>query len=282
MFRTSAHAHPMTMHLPARLRGLWRREAFTTPSGHSDTTTRVMWLQARSWYVDIRVPADRPSPVGAAGFSAFTHAELLRLADQQGFAGELSANDEVCLWRRDLDYQPPGPARDEATYRIEGPVMVEDGLHVEYQEIWRRAPEGEGPCAAFRLEAPHGGLLVVSGDCFMEIEGRAEPLPPRESLAAIVGAELAAGRRAAAEAHLSLRICYGRIEGGRRPWEIVLSTLPWLEGHSLLGPETRYDAAAGRLETQRPARRLSWSLLDASVTPDLLASSLRLEGAAAA
>jgi hypothetical protein len=258
----------MSEHVPIPLRGLWRREAITLPSGESDTTTHVMWLQARSWYVDIRVPADRPRHSGARGFADFTDAELVRLAEVQGFAGELSAAADVCFWRRDHDYQPPGPFPDEGAYRIDGSVMIEDGVHAAYREVWWREPEGQGDSAAFRLDAPAGGLLVIGGDCFMEIEGRAAPLPAGETLAAIVQAELDTGRRAVAEAHLSLRICYGRINGGRVPWEVQLCTLPWLEGRSLLGPEALYDAVAGRLETRMDGRPLSWSLLDASAAPD--------------
>lgn len=274
----------MSEHVQLPLRGLWRREAITTPSGYSDTTTRVMWLQTRSWYADIRVPADRPSRPGARGFADFTDAELVQLATMQGFAGELSATDDVCFWRRDLDYQPPSPSLDEATFRIEGPVMIEDGIHAEYREIWWRAPESEGACAAFKLDGPGQGLLVISGDAFMEIEGRAAPLPEGETLAAIVRAELEAGRRGAAEAHLSLRICYGRISGGRRPWEVQLSTLPWLEGQSLLCPETRYAPHTGRLETHIQGRKLSWTLVDASAPPQDLVGplNLRAPGEAAA
>src|SRR5690606_17083808 len=153
---------------------------------------------------------------------------------------------------------------DEGRFRIDGAVMVEDGVHADYREIWRREPESEGPCAAFRLE-PSGGLLVISGDCFMEIEDRTLPLPEGETLADIVRADLAAGRRGAAEAHLSLRVCYGRIAGGGQAWEIVLSALPWLEGQALVGSATSHDIAAERLETRFQGRQLSWTLLDASV-----------------
>ncbi len=259
--------------VPDDLTGVWRREIITAPGGYSDAVTRVFWLQTRSWYGDMRIGADRPAPPGARGFADMSDAELIGLAAQQGFAGELSATSEVCLWRRDLDVQPPSATPDEATYAVEGDRMVEDGIHSEYQEIWRLQPQSRGLLAAFRLaaddEAPgRDGLLLLAGDHFMEVLGRTGPLPAGASLAEIVAADLDAGRRAEAEARLSLRICHGRITGGDAPWRIALSTFPWLEGSSLwAGQGARVDVASGAL--QHGARR--WRTIDSSAPAEELA-----------
>ncbi|WP_304177478.1 hypothetical protein [Phenylobacterium aquaticum] len=240
----------MTAFVPPDLNGLWRREVITTPAGYRDETTRVLWLQTRSWYADLRVRADRPSRPGATGFADYTDAELIGLAAQQGFAGELTAQDGVCLWRRDLDFQPPSADPDEATYAVEGEVMIEDGIHSEYQEIWRREADSTAPLSAYRLVEDmavpaRAGLLVIGGSHFLEILDRPTPLPAGDSLAAIVTAALAVGDRAAAEAALSLRICFGRIEDG--VGRILLSTFPWLEG-----------------QTWRRDQERQWTLIDST------------------
>ena len=221
----------MSVHVPSELTGLWRREVITTPAGYRDETTRVLWLQTRSWYADLRVKADRPRREGATGFSDYTDAELVQMAAVQGFAGELTATGNVCLWRRDLDYQPPNGSVDEATFAVKDGVMIEDGIHSDYQEIWRRQAPSATPLAAYRLVGETRGLLVIAGAYFIEIRDRAAPLPPGESLAAHVTGALARGDREAAVAALSMRICQGEMDGASR--RVTLSSYPWMEGTDL-------------------------------------------------
>lgn len=258
--------------VPAPLRGLWDREEIFTPSGFRDTTTRVTWLQTRRVYADLRLPADRPSRPGARDFSAFSDEDLVSLARVQGFGGILTARDGICLWRRDLDFQPPGDTPDEARFEIEGDRMAELGIHADYTEIWRRAPDSVEPLIALRWETGAGGLLVIAGDHFLEIQGRQTPLPAGECLAAIVARDLAEGRRDLAEDRLAMRICQGRIAGAGAPWRITGSSLPWLEGSSLFAGETpRFDAAAGVLE--RGAGQL-WRVEDSTAPLATLAALL--------
>lgn len=217
------------MSVPSELTGVWRREVITTPAGFRDETTTVLWLQTDTWYADIRVKADRPIHPGATSFADYSNAELLALAATQGFAGELTAHDGVCLWRRDLDYQPPSSEPDEATFAIDGEVMIEDGIHSAYQEIWRREPGSTGLLQAWRRE---NGLRVRAGAFFMEILDRDLPLPPGASLGAIVEAALAAGDRSTAIDALAMRISFGTIETDGA-WRVTLSTWPWTEGQTL-------------------------------------------------
>jgi len=256
----------MTAFVPAELTGLWRRELITAP-GLRDATTRVFWLQTRSWYVDLRVPAERPQAHGRSGFAAFSEAELLQLARIEGFAGELSVADGICAWRRDLDRQPPAATPDEGRFHLDGEVMVEDGIHLDYQEIWRRQPDSREPLLAFRLEDdPLGrqGLLVVGGGHLMEfVSPPGSSLPGGGgSLADLVAAELAQGRRAAAEGLLATRIRHATasVDGG---WIVRLSSLPWLEGEPMWpAGAARFDA--GRLTIAEAEASARWRLLDAS------------------
>jgi hypothetical protein len=258
----------MAEFVPAALSGVWRREVLTAP-GRRDETTRVFWLQTRSWYADIRVKADRPRrPV--RDFTDYDDAELVQLAGSQGFCGQLTASDDTCLWRRDLDYQPPGDDLDEARYRIDGDVMVEDGIHADYQEIWRRLAQGPTPLAAFRLTDDSGapgrhGLLVVAGDHFIEVQDRPRtpPLQRGATLAQVVEEALKAGRRADAIDALSFRICFGHRE--RREWTVALSTWPWMEGGRLFADEAVSFAPASGVLTRRSREGVQiWTLLDAT------------------
>lgn len=265
----------MSAFVPSDHRGLWRREVITAP-GFRDETTRVLWLQTRSWYVDLRVPVDRPAAAGE-GFGAYDEAQLLALARIQGFAGELAAADGVCFWRRDLDHQPAGGSPDEARCGIEGDVMVEDGLHADYQEIWRREPDSDAPLAAFRM-ADGEGLLVIGGTRMMEFVARPGPPPAGESLAALVEAALARGDRAGAQALLATRIRYAERDAAGR-WITRLSSLPWLEGRPMWADgAVRFDPGAGMLEAGMGE---TWRLIDSAEPAEALAGLFALAAEAA-
>jgi hypothetical protein len=233
----------MSAKVPPEVTGVWRREEITAPGGYRDDTTRVFWVQADSWYGDVRLKIDIPRRAGATSFADFSDAELIELAKAQGFAGLLTVTPAMCAWRRDLDYQPPGPIPDEGTWRIEGDILIEGGIHADYEEIWRLEPQSHGLRAAFGL-GDGQGLLVIAGDHFLMMRARKTPLPEGESLPALVGAALAAGRRDEAFALLDMPISYGRIGQG---WRVVHSTLPWLEGRPLWTRPPLFDEAAGHL-----------------------------------
>ncbi len=266
----------MTSFVPPELSGVWRREVITTPSGHRDADTQVLWLQTRSWYADIRVRADRPVRDGARGFEDYSDGELLELARVQGFAGQLSAHDGVCLWRRDIDYQPPSPEPDEATYSIARDVMVEDGIHSDYQEIWRREPRSDTPLVALRLVMDstcqgREGLLAVAGDHFIDIRGRAATIPKGADLGAIIAAALKSGRRKDAIAALSLRISYGRIDTGA--WTVATSSFPWLERRELwAGGAVHLEPDGRELTYEALDERQTWTLIDSSASAHTLDS----------
>ncbi|MDP1618155.1 hypothetical protein [Phenylobacterium sp.] len=245
----------MSAKVPPEVTGVWRRELITAPGGYRDDSTRVFWVQADSWYGDIRLRIDIPRRAGATGFADFSDAELIELAKAQGFAGQLTVTPEMCAWRRDLDYQPPGPIPDEGTWRIEGDILIEGGIHAEYEEIWRLEPQSQGLRAAFGLGEAQG-LLVIAGDHFLMMQARKAPLPAGDSLPALVESALAAGDRARAVALLDMPICYGRIG---RDWRVVHSTLPWLEDRPLWARPPHFDSEAGQLLDGGPT---PWTLLE--------------------
>lgn len=259
----------MSSPVPPEYTGLWRREVITAP-GFRDGTTQVLWLQTATWYVDLRVPADRPDARGT-GLADYSDEDLSALAKIEGFAGELTAADGICLWRRDYDRQPPGPMPDEARCALDGDVMVEDGLHADYQEVWRRVPASAGPLAAFALDEPAGpgGLLVMAGDHLMEFRARSGAPLTGACLAELVEARLLAGDRAGAETLLDTEILYAVREGER--WRVKLSSHPWRE-RRLMWPAggAQFDEVTGRLQIRDGDRTTIWRLLDANVPANAL------------
>jgi len=246
--------------VPPELTGLWRRELITTPH-LSDTTTQVVWLQTSSWYVDLRVPEDTPAADGRTTLACFKDDELRSLARIEGFAGELSVGAGVCAWRRDLDRQPPAATPDEGRFALQGDVMIEDGIHLPYREVWRREPMSQRPLLAFRRDADldgREGLLMIGGDHLLEFVTRPGP-PPKAgaTLADLVAEALAAGRRQEALTLLMDRIRYARWVEGR--WETQLCSLPWMQAAVL--DRFRFDRATDVLTSADGADR--WRLLDA-------------------
>ncbi|HVJ52703.1 MAG TPA: hypothetical protein VM689_09590 [Aliidongia sp.] len=251
--------------IPSDLTGLWRREVMILPDGRRDTDTRVLWLQTRGLFADIRIPADRPSRA-ASSFGDYTDAELVELAKMYGFAGSFETEGGFCRWRRRLDYHPPGGPPDEANFTLDGDLLIELGIHADYREDWRRDTEAAAPVASFTLAEEGGpaGMLVIAGDHFILIEDRLEALPQAPSLAALVSSDLESGNRAAAEGRLAMKIAYGRIAEG---WKIALSTFPWLEGTGLFdGRSGRFAESEGTLDLSGPGRQ-RWRLIDSSFLP---------------
>lgn len=221
------------------LRGLWTRSLLAVPGAPPDTTTRVYWLQDDFLFADIRVPADRRPMSDRDGFDDLSDDELRDLARQQGFAGQLAIDRDVCTWFREVDYQPPTGVADAGRVRLDGDRLVEEGVHLPYRETWERVPATEeGPAGVLLAEQDAAGrrYLLTAGDYFLYVRGRATPLPPAPSLSALI-AERAPSRDELIRL-LDCEISFGRRAHGRMPWEITLSTLPFREGRPL-DPERR-------------------------------------------
>jgi hypothetical protein len=249
--------------VPDELTGLWRREVMIRADGGRDTSTRVLWLQTRGLFADIRIPGDRPKRPTAQSFADYDDAELVKLAAMYGFAGSFAVEGSFCRWLRSLDYQPPGGPPDEADCRLEGDLLIELGSN--YREDWRRETPPGAPVTSFTLEEDDArpgrvGLLVLAGDHFIQIQDRPVALPEAPSLAGLVSSDLAAGARDRACGRLAMKIAYGRIAGG---WEIALATFPWLETTPLFaGQDVHF--ADGVLEATGAARQ-RWRLVDTTL-----------------
>jgi hypothetical protein len=216
--------------VPVWLRGLWRRRSIEWPDGRRDDTTIVYWLQTESAFADIRIPAERPNLRGRATLAELAPDERLALAAQAGFAGWTELSGDRCLWHRTIDYQPPSGVPDEGRLKREGGVLIEDGVHEPYVEVWEPVDCGSGPIRTVARSTSDGlrQLFVMHGDVFMLVRARRMELPQAASLAALL---TAAASNACVEL-LDCEISLGWRSRGARPWEIRHSTLPFREGTS--------------------------------------------------
>jgi hypothetical protein len=153
-----------------RLTGRWRRTLLVRSDGSTDRTTSVTWLQADTFYVDLRLPVD-----GAA---------------REGFAGRVRADGPWTCWDRLVDLHPPAATPDEGRLDPDAAGLVETGRHDPYVEHWLRETGPRLPCCAVELiEATTGdpAVLVRVGDDVGWARGRTGP--DAEVSLGVVGAD---------------------------------------------------------------------------------------------
>ncbi len=224
-----------TATVPQWMRGLWRRRSIRYPDGTYDDSTVVYWLQGESAFADIRVPRDRPLIREPERLTTIDDSELLALTRQAGFAGWTELSGMRCHWHHQIDFQPPTGVPDQGMVHRGDGVLIEEGVHQRYIEIWEAVacgPAGADSLLARRAAAALGGRLVIGGNVFFFARDGRPPLGHAENLAALAPA--GRDRRATLLTLLDCEISFGRCRGGNVPWEITLSTLPWREGQSLL------------------------------------------------
>ena len=218
----------------ASLAGTWRRRWLRRPGERVDASTHVWWVQSHRQYGDLRIPRGRPSFEGVHSLSQCSREQLLWLATQEGFAGELTESGGVFHWWRDVDVQPFTGRRDVGRLAYNDPeqtLMTEVGVDDSYSELWERAarPLHDAPAPIVtRLQSAtsHGWFLGVANDFLLAVDHR-PPLPPAGSLAELV----TASPPHAAVKWLNVEVSYGRRDHDEgRNGTILASTLPWREG----------------------------------------------------
>jgi len=211
----------------AGYRGLWRRRLLRDADGE-DRDTRVWWLQGDGWYVDLRIPPDRPDFSGVSGFDQCNDEQLAWLARQQGFAGKLLIDGKRLHWQRAIDLQPPAALADIGEVHWDGECLHEQGVLADYAEewLWQRP---DSPASQAWVTADGRGLWLVVGEWFMQAVGRRPALPPGACLA-----ELISRPGADPAAMLDCAIDFGRIENAGSELRALHSSLPWREGHDLV------------------------------------------------
>jgi hypothetical protein len=224
--------HPIPM-VPVWLRGVWTRHWILVSKVKSNTLD-VHYLQTPTYFVDIRIPKDRPAFSAAKSFADLTDADLRLLGQQQGFTGLTTLAGDVATWTHDIQFQPSDGSPDTGRLqRIPPDRMHEHGLDGSYIESWKSLTNGKGRFLVIRVA--HGGrlirTLVVAGDRFIYVRNRATDLPPAASFDALI--DSTKPDRKVIEAYLDCEFSVGRVTVGSLSWVVEHSTLPWREGKHL-------------------------------------------------
>jgi hypothetical protein len=218
---------------PIWLQGVWTRD-WIEKRGVQSNTLDVHYLQTPTYFADMRIPRDRSRVVAAKSFADLTDEQLRSLTRQNGFTGRTTVVGMVATWPHDIDFQPSDGTPDTGRLeRFPPDQMREHGLDGSYIEAWRSLTDGKGRFLAVRVE--HSGrlsrTLVVVGNQFVYVRNRAKDLPSAASFDALI--EATHPSREQMVSYLDCEFSTGRVRGGRVPWEIEQSTLPWREGHHL-------------------------------------------------
>jgi hypothetical protein len=223
---------------PEWLTGVWVRKALWLEGAEPDYSTRVFYVQTPTLFGDIRIPESRPDTSNVISLDDLHDTELKKLATQEGFAGYVEIADDVVTWQREIDFQPPAEIPDVGRCTVDKQYMIETGIHSDYSEKWQRIADGNGQFLAMQIAGNEGELanqiLVVAGDHFLYARGREHSLEPAKSLNHLF--KRRDFNRAQVIRYLNCEFSYGLVRGGRKPWEIYLSTLPFKEGERLIAP----------------------------------------------
>jgi len=245
--------------------GAWRRRLLETPKLR-DERSHVFWLQTPHWHADLRIPAGRPDFSGIGRLADCDEDQLAWLAHQQGFCGLTQVDGDICIWHRQMDFQPVGDGRDIGRMAFDGERLTETGVEADYLEIWERLPHSRGGTAALELVWESGEppsrptWLLVAGDCFIYVRGRTHPLPKAGDLSQLI--TRSQPTRTQMLDWLDVEISFG-YRKGPNPWRVEHSTLPFREETFLTHPgaiqRLGYQIAVeGRNE--RRWKILDWSL----------------------
>ncbi|GAB3587076.1 hypothetical protein [Acetobacter peroxydans] len=232
----------------ADLQGLWTRSLIAWPDGRQDTTTKVVWLQGKAGYIDLRQPVDLPGFASVRCLNDLTWDDCRALAAQQGFAGTLREDGPAFVWERELDYQPAEPTPDSGFLAWQGATLVETGRHQPYVEHWHReaaaSDEGMDLAQPHGWQAPDGVLLRLSergarssamalrvGPYFMFAQAAAFTAEVKGA-STLAEAVERADTLHAARALVACEISFGRLRGSGGLPVILRSTLPWRVGCS--------------------------------------------------
>jgi hypothetical protein len=258
-----------TGNAPAWFVGAWKRE-WIQPRGAAPVEKRIVRdLQTPAAFGSVRIPLDRPALAAARSFDDLDDTQLAALLQQNGFAGTASFDGLVATWRHDIDFQPPGEPDVGRLERV-GPGRVrEHAMDESYVELWWSMSSGDGRYLAVKVMRGQRveRQLVVVGDHFIYARNRSKDLPPADSLADLAAKTHAT--RAQIVELLDCELSYGLVRGGRVPWEVRHSTLPWNEGRALaFAGEVALDAA-GEPTARTPVPGETWLVAVDTIRSDL-------------
>ena len=253
--------------VPSWLTASWARLwIISNNKGPPRNTVNVRNIQTPTIFGDCRIPKDRPRFPNAKSLEDLSDKELETLYPQEGFAGHTTVEGYITTWHHEIDYQPPDGSIDIG--RIEftgGRNMFEHGVQAVYTEHWWRLEQSGNYFLGVKVMRNLGHnqqrvheILSVSGDHFIYARNRLVDLPMANSLTDLIKKEKY--NRQQILAILDCEVSHGFVLGGRQPWEVQFSTLPFKEQQPLaFASQIVVDPKTGALSHRGSTPDLVWS-----------------------
>lgn len=258
----------MSTPVPSWITASWERLwVINNNQGPPENTVNVRNIQTPTLFGDCRIPKDRPRYPQAHSLADLSNAELATLYPQEGFSGYTTTDGYIITWHHEIDYQPPDGSIDIGRFELlGGRNVLEHGVQSVYLEHWWRLEEPGGYFLGIKVmrNLGHGQqrvheILSVSGDHFIYARNRAFDLPMANNLADLIKKEKYSRKQILAV--LDCEVSHGFVLGGRQPWEVQFSTLPFKEDKPLeFAQRIRVDPATGQLSQPGLAPDLIWSV----------------------
>ncbi len=167
-----------------RYTGLWRRQSIQVGDGDAVETATVFWLQAGTYFADLRIPHDWPSASEGQSRPSQSVDALLPFTRLIAFGGTTESTENWIRWTHQLDFQPRIGSVDEGSVFWEAGNLIEDGQFETpggpqtYREVWVPEPLGSGNLLVLQLDESSSagevtgqprGLLVMVGEHFIHL-----------------------------------------------------------------------------------------------------------------
>lgn len=246
--------------VPAWLAASWERLwVIDGDKGPPVDTVNVRNIQTPTLFGDCRVPKDRPRFPGATSLADLSDEQLTTLYPQEGFSGYTTVDGYIVTWHHEIGYQPPDGSVDIGRFELlGGRNALEHGVQASYLEHWWRLEQAGGDFLGVKVVRRVGvrqrvhEILSVAGDHFIYARNRAFDLPMADSLADLIHKEKY--NREQILAVLDCEVSHGYVQGGRCPWEVQFSTLPYREEQALpFALRIQVDPATGALSLRELA-----------------------------
>lgn len=127
--------------------GLWKRASIQIGEGTPFENATVYWLQAETYFADIRIPFNQPFL--SQPLLSLDRDSLLPFAEINAFAGTIDCTETWIRWNRKVDFKPSSDI-DQGKVLFVGTDLIEqgetlvDGKVEAYTEIWQPQPIEQG------------------------------------------------------------------------------------------------------------------------------------------
>ena len=252
--------------LPPWITASWQRLwVINGGKGPPKNTVNVRNIQTPSVFGDCRIPKDRPRFPGARSLADLNDEQLTTLYPQEGFSGYTTTDGYIVTWHHEIGYQPPDGTIDIGRFELlGGRNALEHGVQADYLEHWWRLEQAGGDFFGVKVMREVGGrqrvdqILSVAGDHFIYARNRAFDLPMANSMAELIQKQKY--DREQILAVLDCEVSHGFVQGGRCPWEVQFSTLPFREQLPLpFAAQIVVDPTSGACRPRDAEPGLVWS-----------------------